>query len=221
MSHPKLPYRRATNVRLSVYHCSMIRFPAAYCRGAAPGDTIDRWPWQIIAYNVEGIQKFQSSVAAWFRLKIYICWASGKEKVKHSSGVQIVLKDTHSVRSTFHQIAIRQENTHKIKELGCKLHLMGSFISKSSILNLTFCCVNVSYSAARCSSVRTSFMCCIPEKIKKKTKIKCQQALVWHIISPSGLPDTCPLGAWGVVCVCVCVRMGRGGGWGVCLGVLL
>lgn len=27
MSHPKLPYRRATNVRLSVYHCSVIGFP--------------------------------------------------------------------------------------------------------------------------------------------------------------------------------------------------
>lgn len=46
--------------------------------------------------------------------------------------------------------------------------------------------------------------------------MKCQQALVWHIISPSGLPDTCPPGAWGL-CVCV-LGLGRGGG--VCLGVL-
>lgn len=34
--------------------------------------------------------------------------------------------------------------------------------------------------------------------------------LVWHIISPSGLPDTCPPGHWGGGGVWVCVRVGRG-----------
>lgn len=88
MSHPKLPYGRATNVRLSVYHCDMIRFSAAYSHGAARDDTIDCWPWQIIAWMPK---EFRSS-HCWLLLvlgfkSMYFVWA-----VKRKSGILGIFK---------------------------------------------------------------------------------------------------------------------------------
>ena len=59
---------KCQTVSVSLQHDRIPPAARSVLRGAARDDTIDRRPWQIIAYNVEGIQKFQSSVAAWFRL---------------------------------------------------------------------------------------------------------------------------------------------------------
>lgn len=82
--------RRATNVTVLVYYCSVIGFSAAYCCGAACDDAIDRWLGQIAAYNVDGIRKFQLSlVRFWLKICVRCC---GEKATRWSS--QVGLKDT-------------------------------------------------------------------------------------------------------------------------------
>lgn len=165
MSHPKLPYRQATNVSLPVYHCSVIGFSAAYRRGAAPDDTIDRRPWQIIAYNVEGIPKFQPSLAAWFRLKIHRCWAGGKEKSRALEWCSNWAQGhTLSPRHISWKWPSHEKITARSGSSGMNFSLSVIPFSKSSIWSDLF--VWVSLNLVSAVAQWDSLMCCIPEKIK-------------------------------------------------------
>ena len=131
--------------------------------------------------------------------------AGGRGKGRQSSGVQIVLKDTLSA-APFH---FKRRNRHKIKgSLGKKktkktkqLHLACAFFSKPFCL-ISPVFMRMSLTAVHC---RTPLMFRMPPEKMGKLKSSANK-LVWHIISPSGLPDTCPPGGMGgCVCVCVCV----------------